>query len=107
MGENAGRLGSLSLVSRFLFYVYRPSGFERLRDHACFFRSALSVNSRSICSPPGEFHLAKLRLIEFAARRRLLRTHAARDNFRLRVIFAANRSAGEAAQHGELAHVRE
>ena len=37
MGENAGRLGSLSLVSRFLFYVYRASGFERLRDHALFF----------------------------------------------------------------------
>jgi hypothetical protein len=34
MGENAGRLGSLSLASRFLFNVYRASGFGRLLDHA-------------------------------------------------------------------------
>ena len=51
--------------------------------------------------------LEKCRLIEFAARRGLLRGHAAGDNFRLRVIFAANRGAGEAAQHRQLAHVRE
>jgi len=36
-----------------------------------------------------------------------LRGHAAGDDFRLRVIFAANGSAGEAAQQRELSHVRE
>jgi len=36
-----------------------------------------------------------------------LRAHAAGDDFRLRVIFAANWGAGETAQHCELAHVRE
>ena len=36
-----------------------------------------------------------------------MRGHAAGDDFRLRVIFAANGSAGEAAQQRELSHVRE
>jgi hypothetical protein len=49
----------------------------------------------------------KFRLVEFAAGWGLLRAYAASDDFRLRVIFAANGSASEAAEDCELAHVRE
>ena len=51
--------------------------------------------------------LGKFRLVEFAARRGLLRGHAASDDFRLRVIFAANGSTGKSPQQRELAYVCE
>ncbi len=98
MGENAGRLGSLSLVLPVPF-LFAVRAFARSQIRGFFILLDPADSSRKI-------HRTKFRLIEFAARRGLLGAHAAGDDFRLRVIFAANRSAGQAAQHRQLADVR-